>query len=236
MLFVLLGISLLYVLMTRRPITKITYKVPKKDICFEVRRGDLLDSKEDIVVSSNTTFDTDISSGLINPKSIQGQVLLCFFGGKTEEVDKQIKNSLGGLGYTDAVSPGNKKRYPMGTVAKVTSHGKIFYFLAMAELNEHGTAQSSVGMLEQALEGLWAFVAERGELGGLAISAIGTGRGRVQIPRRRFVEMVTQSFADASREKVFANKLAIVIHPDEAREQEVNLFEIKDFLSSRLLV
>lgn len=236
MFFMLLGISAVYVLVTRRPVTKVTYKVPKKDLCLEVRMGDLLDSKEDIVVSCNSTFDTDISSGLINPKSIQGQVLLRFFDGKTEELDKQIKKSLGDLEYTAAVSPGNKKRYPIGTVAKIVTHGKNFYFLAMAELNEHGTARSNSGMLEQALDGLWAFVAARGEFGSLALPAIGTGRGRVQLPRRRVIEMIAQSFVDASRDKVFVNKLAIVVHPEDARIQEVNLFEIKDYFASSLLV
>jgi len=236
MFFVLLAIAALYVLVTRRPKLKVSYKVPRRDLCIEVRIADLLDSKEDIVVSSNTTFDTDISSGLINPKSIQGQVLLRFFDGKSEELDKQIRKSLTGAEHADALSPGKKRRYPIGTVAKVTAHSKNFYFLAMAELNEHGTAQSDAGKLDQALDGLWAFVSKRGEFGPLAIPAIGSGRGRVQLPRRRIVEMIAQSFAYASREKIFANKLSIVLHPEDARQQEVNLFAVKDYLTGSLLL
>lgn len=236
MFFVLLAIAALYVLVTRRPKSKVIYKVPKKDLSIEVRIGDLLDSPEDIVVSTNTTFDTDISSGLISPRSIQGQVLMRYFDGKTDELDKQIRKSLAGVEHADAVSSGNKKRYPIGTVAKVTAHSKNFYFLAMAEFNEHGTAQSDAGKLDQALDGLWAFVSKRGEFGPIAIPAIGSGRGRVQLPRRRIIEIIAQSFADASREKIFANKLAIVLHPEDARQHEVNLFAVKDYLTGSLVL
>jgi hypothetical protein len=225
-----------WVLLSRRPVLKVSYKIPKKDFCYEVRIGDLLNSKEDIVVSTNTTFDTDIASGLISSKSIQGQVVTRFFDGKTEELDRQIRKSLTGVQYGEAVSPGNKKRYPIGTVAKVSAHGKNFYFLAMAELNEHGTAQSDQSQIATSLEKLWEFVGRQGEIGDLAIPAIGTGRGRLELPRRKVVELIAQSFADASREKVFANKLAIVVLPEDAKRHEVNLFEIRDYLALSLHV
>jgi hypothetical protein len=225
-----------WVLLSRRPVMKVTYKIPKKDFCYEVRIGDLLNSKEDIVVSTNTTFDTDMARGLISPRSIQGQVVIRFFDGKTEELDKQIRKSLTGLEYTEAISPGNKKRYPIGTVAKVSAHGKNFYFLAMAELNEHGNAKSDESKIETSLEKLWDFVSHQGEIGDLAIPVVGTGRGRLELPRRKAIELIAQSFAEASREKVFANKLAIVVVPEDAKRYEVNLFEIRDYLALSLHV
>ncbi len=232
----MLLISGAWVLLSRRPVLKVTYKIPKKDFCYEVRIGDLLNSKEDIVVSTNTTFDTDMASGLISPKSIQGQVVTRFFDGKTDELDRQIRKSLTGIQYGEAVSPGNKKRYPFGTVVKVSSHGKNFYFLAMSELNEHGTAQSNQPQIATSLEKLWGFVGHQGEIGDLAIPALGTGRGRLELPRRKVIELIAQSFADASREKVFANKLAIVVHPEDAKRYEVNLFQVRDYLALSLHV
>jgi hypothetical protein len=234
--FGMIALSGVWVLLQRRPVLKVSYKIPKKDFCYEVRIGDLLKSKEDIVVSTNTTFDTDMASGLISPKSIQGQVVARYFDGKTDELDRQIRKSLVGLRYTEAVSPGNKKSYPIGTVAKVTAHGKTFYFLAMAALNEHGNAQCDQPKVEMALEKLWDFVGSQGEIGDLAIPAIGTGRGRLELPRRKVIELIAQSFADASREKIFSNKLAIVVHPEDAKRHDVNLFQIRDYLSLSLHV
>jgi hypothetical protein len=218
----------------RRPVFKVTYKIPKKDLCYEVRIGNLLDSKEDIVVSTNTTFDTDMASGLISPKSIQGQIATRFFEGKTDELNRQIRNSLAGIQYDEALSPGNKQRYQIGTVAKVSAHGNNFYFVAMAELNEHGAAQSYQEKIELALRRLWKFISSQGEIGDVAISVLGTGRGRLELSRKKVIEIIAQSFADASRERIFANKLAIVVLPDDAKRFEVNLFQIRDYLALSL--
>ena len=67
----------------------------------------------------------------------------------------------------------------------------------------------------------------------------GTTASDADTPRARMkyvIEMIAQSFADASRERVFANKLAIVISPDDASKHEVNLFELRDFLAISLHV
>jgi hypothetical protein len=79
-------------------------------------------------------------------------------------------------------------------------------------------------------------VGHQGEIGDLAIPALGTGRGRLELPRRKVIELIAQSFADASRDKVFANKLAIVVHPEDAKRYEVNLFQVRDYLALSLHV
>ena len=213
----------------RRPIKRLRYKVPHRDLCIEMRLGDLLDSKEDIVVSTNTTFETAISNGPISPKSLQGQVLLGFFDGNTEDLDRQIKASLGGIEFSEGI-----RRYPFDTVAKVKAHGKNLYFVAMAELNAHGTAQSDLNGVSAALAGIWSFIASRGERADLAVPVMGTGRGRLGTGQQKMIEVIAQSFADASRERIFARKLAIVVHPDDAKAQEINLFEVRDDLRRRL--
>jgi hypothetical protein len=226
--------SALHVLYTVRPVRQVAYKVPRKDLCFVVRVGDILSCPGEVVISTNTTFDTDMASGLIAPNSLQGQFALRYFNGKTDELDRLIARSLGDLPAEKAASPGKRKRYPIGTVAKVSAHGQNFYFLAMAELNEHGNAKSSVEGVERALDHLWEYVATQGELGDLVVPLIGTGRGRVDLPRKKIIERIAQSFAYASRERVFANKLTIVIQRDDAKDFGLNLFEIRDYLVQSL--
>jgi len=75
------------------------------------------------------------------------------FDGKTEDLDKQIRKSLSGVAYDEAISPATKSIIQW-YVAKVTAHGKISTFLAMADLNEHGTAQSDQSRVEIALKKL----------------------------------------------------------------------------------
>jgi hypothetical protein len=223
--------AVIYVIFTRRPVSRVIYKVRNKDYAIEVKIGDLFDQPGDVIISTNTTFDTDIASGLISSESLQGQLALKLFQGQTADIDRQLDAGLAHIPFTTRDNaPGKKNEYPIGTTAKVTTPGKIFYFVAMSRLNEHGTASSSVRDIEDALDGLWRFIAEQGEMRTLNMSLMGTGRGRIELPRKKMIERIAQSFADASREKVFSNKLVIVIRPQDAESFGVNLFEVRDYL------
>jgi hypothetical protein len=236
--FVVLAFAIVAAVISRRPVTKVTYRVLRKDFTFEVLIGDLLETPSpNVVISTNTTFDTDIAGGVISPDSLQGKFTNKYFAGNTNELDKQLNAALKGVAFEERQGgKGKKRRYPIGTVAKVGAHGKTFYLLAMSELNDEGTAKSTPRMIDQALEALWTFVADKGEFGDIATAIIGTGRGRVGIPRKKVVERIAQTFADASQDKVFANRLTIVVHPGDAERFGVNLFEIKDYLLQSLNV
>jgi hypothetical protein len=231
----ILLVSIVYVIVSRRPITKVSYKAPGKDFLIEVKITDLFDEEGDVVISTNTTFDTDISSGLINKDSLQGQLALRFFNGNTHEIDKQLEAELKSAPYTDVPNAvGKKREYPLGTVAKVKSHGKNFYFVAMARLNSHGNAVSSIRDVEDSLNALWAFVKDKGDLRDLVVPLMGTGRGRIELSRKKVIERIAQSFADSAAPKRFSNRLVIAVRPKDAENFAVNLFEIKDYLSRSL--
>jgi len=233
--FPILAVAVLWVIATRRPVSRVAYKVPKRDIMFEVKIGDIFAEEGDTVISTNTTFDTDMASGLISPDSLQGQLALRFFQGNTAEIDRQITASLGGAQYSvNSTAPGKRNEYPIGTVAKVTAGNKTFYFLAMSILNSYGTAHSTLRDVEDALEHLWKFIANQGHLHDLAVPLVGTGRGRIDTSRKKMTEKIAQSFADAAVGRVFCNKLTIMIRPEDADRFQVNLFEIKDYLSRSL--
>lgn len=50
------------------------------------------------------------------------------------------------------------------------------------------------------------------------------------------VEKIAQSFADASKVKIFSNRLVVVVRPEDAENFGVNLFEVRDYLSLALHV
>lgn len=224
-------VAVLYVIFTRRPVSRVNYKIPQSDYTIEVKIGDIFEQVGDVVISTSTTFDTDLSAGLISPDSLQGQLAIRAFGSNTQLIDDQLESALAEIVHTlRATAPGKKKEYPIGTVAKVAAAGKIYYFVAMSRLNEHGTAGSSVRDIEDALEKLWEFVSAQGELRELNLPLMGTGRGRIQMPRRKMIERIAQSFADASRDRVFSNRLRVVVRPADADNFGVNLFEVRDYL------
>ena len=232
---VMLVIAVIWVAVRRRPITRFSYKVPGKDVSIEVKIGDLLDGNNDVVVSTNTTFDTDMAGGLIDTDSVQGQVATRFFNANTVEIDRQLALDLASAQSTHrADAPGKQTEYPIGTVARVKSHNRTFYYVAMARLNAQGTASSTPREIEDALEATWSFVQSHGSVRDLSIPLLGTGRGRTGIQRKKMVERIAQSFVDGSTGQIFSNRLCIFIRPQDAESFAVNLYQIRDYLIQSL--
>jgi len=234
-LIILVALALVYVLSTRRPLSRVSYKIPQKDFAVEVLIGDLFKIPGEVVISTSSTFDTDMASGLIAVSSLQGQLATNYFNGQTTEIDRQIEASLEKEEFiVNEKRPGKKKEYPIGTVARVSSHGKNFYLVAMSHMEESKNAQSSLKIIDEALEKLWMNLASKAEVGDIVMPLMGTGRGRVPYPRKKMIERIAQSFADAASERAFSNKLIIVVRPEDASNFSLNLFQVRDYLGQSL--
>lgn len=227
--------GILFAVARVRPVSRIVYKVHGRDLAIEVKIGDLLDAVGGIVISSNATFDTDIASGLISMNSLQGQFATKFFEGNTDEIDAQIAKGLAQQSGTPINRPfGKQVEYEIGTLVQINSHGNAYYFLAMSKLNEQRNAYSNVETIDTALRKLWPFVRDQGEMQDLSIPLLGTGRGRVPVLRKKMIEKIAQSFVDGSRDAPFAKRLIIYVHPKDAENFEINLFEVRDYLSQSI--
>ena len=225
------ALAVCWVIGTRLPITRFSYKLSGKDLAVEVRIGDLFDGINDVIVSTSTTFDTDMAGGLIDTDSIQGQVATKFFNANTDEIDRQLDLGLATVqGTVREDAAGKKIEYPIGTVVKVKSHNRPFYYVAMSRLNDAGNAGSSPRDVEDALAATWSYVRTNGNLGNISVPLMGTGRGRIGIPRKKMVERIAQSFVDGSTDKIFSNQLSIVIRPQDAEKYAVNLYQVRDYL------
>jgi hypothetical protein len=234
-LIILALLALAYVLSTRRPLSRVTYKIPQKDFAVEVLIGDLFKVPGEVVISTSSTFDTDMASGLIAVSSLQGQLATNYFNGQTTEIDRQIELSLDKENFiVNEKRPGKKKEYPIGTVARVSSHNKNFYLVAMSHMDENRNASSDLKMVDEALEKLWMNLAFKAEVGDIVMPLMGTGRGRVAYPRKKMIERIAQSFTDACSERAFSNKLIIVVRPEDASKFSLNLFQVRDYLGQSL--
>lgn len=234
-LIILVVLALMYVLSTRRPLSRVSYKIPQKDFAVEVLIGDLFKIPGEVIISTSSTFDTDMSSGLIAVTSLQGQLATNYFNGQTTEIDRQIEVSLSREQFTfNDKRPGKKKEYPIGTVARVSAHSKNFYLVAMSHMDENGNASSDLKMIDEALGKLWVNLASKAEIGDIVMPLMGTGRGRVAYPRKKMIERIAQSFTDACNQRAFSNKLIIVVRPEEASKFSLNLFQVRDYLGQSL--
>lgn len=227
----LLFFGVLVVIFTRRPVKKIIYKYPGMDLMIEVTIGDLFKIPGQKVISTNTTFDTDIANGIISPTSIQGAFTNIYYSGDLARLDADLLNGLQGISSQYFQKIGKTERYELGTTVKLKIGPEYFYWFAMAEMNVNNTASTKMKDLNVSLEGLWEYISTKGEKIDTIIPLIGTGRGRLSISRKKLIAIIAQSFITASESNLFANKLVIVIHPDDIEKSNLNLFEVKDLLN-----
>lgn len=227
--------SVVIVICTRRPISRITYKHSSQDLQIEVRIGDLFAIKGQKVISTNTTFDTDIAGGVIAANSLQGQFTNKYYPQQIQALDQKLDQGLANIPFTayQKVS-GKDQKYPMGTTVRIDIASEIFYLLAMSDLNYNNTAQTTLENVLTSTEELWNFIIAKGENEPIVLPLIGTGRGRITTNRKRLIARIAQSFTKASEQHIFCSKLIIVIHPNDAENFNINLFEVKDLLNHYL--
>lgn len=220
--FIFLILSIIFSILLKRPIKSISIKFPEYDVLIEVRIDNLFDLTGAAMISTNTDFEADVAGGKIAVDSLQGQFTAKYFTGNQNELIKSIKEKL------DTINTNGP--YPMGTTIPINTHGKTFYFTAMATLGEGGNASSSIADIKTALDGLWKYIRNSGELQEIIVPVVGTGRGRIKVSRKKMIAFIAESFIKSSFENKFANKLIIVVRPDDAQKFAINLYEIKDHL------
>jgi len=215
-------LSIIISILLRRPIKSIQISFFEYDFSIEVRIANLFDISGATMISTNTIFEADVAGGKISIDSLQGQFTAKYYTGNQIELIKKISQELKIINKT---SP-----YPMGTTIPIHTHGKTFYFTAMAEIGEGGNSSSTLTDIKNALNGLWTYVRLNGELQELVVPVIGTGRGRVKLSRKKMISIIAESFAKASMENKFTNKLIIAIRHEDAENFGINLYDIKDHL------
>ena len=220
--FIFIVLSILVSILIKRPIKSITIPFKEYDFSIEVRIADLFDISGASMISSNTKFEADVAGGKIAVDSLQGQFTAKYFTGNQNELIEKINEELKS---TKKTSP-----YPMGTTIPIYTHGKTFYFTAMAEIGEGGNASSSISDIKTALDGLWDYVRISGELQELAVPVIGTGRGRIKLSRKKMIALIAESFVKASIRDKFSDKLIISVRTEDAQNFGINLYDIKDHL------
>lgn len=220
--FIFIILSTIISILLKRPIKSISIRFPEYDFTIEVRIVNLFDISGATMISTNTVFEADVAGGKIAVDSLQGQFTAKYYTGNQIELIKDINEELKVLNMTPP--------YPIGTTIPIHTHGKTFYFTAMAELGEGGNASSSIPKIQTALNGLWDYVRIKGELIELAVPLIGTGRGRVKISRKKMIALIAESFVKATGQGKFSDKLILAIRPADAQNFGINLYDIKDHL------
>lgn len=216
-------------------------KIGGTDVVVQINIGNVLKQKGDIVVGSNSTFDTSMEDNTISKTSVQGQFTKQYCPNITE-LDHKLALALGDVPSTVLARTGKPygkiKEYEFGTVATVVVGGQKAHFAAIARLNANRVASSTADEFLDALPKVWNAIRERG--GGiepLVCPILGSGYARLNLTRSQLVQMIIRSFVAASLEGKLTEKLSLVIHTKDftqnARgpgENDLNLEALHRFL------
>lgn len=213
------------------PVSSIRSRIDGKDVSIAIIVGDILDNADDLVIPSNTTFDTDLNRSIISNRSIQGQFTVKHFGESTTALDAILESELRNLDYTNRPSKiGKVKQFSPGSVCKVEAANRVAYFVAICHMNDSGNAEGTLDMLLDSLPKLWEFIARKGRKGVLCVPLLGTGLSRTPINREESFREIVRSFVAACGEKSFCDELRIYIHPVDFVSHGLNFEMLANFL------
>ena len=190
---------------------------------MELRVGDIFKLRGAKVISTNTTFETDLD-GVISHDSLQGKFTKEFYD-NVDHLDRDLEQALAGLMATGKSRRG-RPAWPIGTVVELKPKGTTVYMVAVAELNDHGVARGSKEHVLESLGRLWYFIGERGELDPVCIPILGTGRARAMARREDMVKEIVGSFVAACAERKFTERLTVVISSDDYIRYQMDLNEL----------
>lgn len=209
------------------------YFIKGTDVKVALHVCDVLKNNTAIVIPTNTTFDTIIEDEFISTNSVQGQFQKKYFDNNLGSLDELINKGLEGLEYEVLNRTSSKcKRYPLGTVSKITVSGKHFYFVAIADINQYGkTENTKFENVQLALEGIWNQLGNKGHIENIAIPLLGTGKAGIRdATRERVIKEIIFSFVAFSKEHKVTEKLIICIHPLDLEHKDLHLEELNEYL------
>ena len=215
-----------------RPRTSVAHRLAGRDVTVKIAVDDVLSFPDTVIVGSNTSFDTMVSRKLISKDSVQGAFTKKYYTDESQ-LDLELANMLSGIvpETLQGQREGKSERYPVGTVVRLDPPGRRAYFVAIADMNEHGTAVSSFDMLKISLAELWVYIGSRGIKEPLVMPVLGTGSSRLTQTREDVVREIVRSFVAACSERVFTEHLTIVLSPRDVAKHQISLDELGSFLS-----
>jgi len=224
------GLSVIWSIYKIWPRFEITRQMTVPDTKITIKAGDLFDQTGNIVVGMTDVFDTE-KGEIIDPNSIQGQFLSKVYGDDRTNLDADITKALRGkLAEVDRKkSRGKNMRYPIGTVATLSSGGRKYFCLAYSFMEKNLKAKSDVTKITISLNKLWEEVRVNGH-NNVSMAVLGSDRARMSASHSNFIKLIVASFILASRESIVTKELTILIK--NTNLGKINMLDLNDFLQN----
>ena len=217
-----------------RPKVVFNYQLKNRDVTIELRVANAFKISGDLVVPTNTTFDTDFDGKISAAQSIQGEFTRKYYDSDVSHLDLDIKNAMDREDYCYEKLPetrrGKKRRYPIGTAIQLERKNRLFYLLANTHINNDGVANTTIENVRESLAKLWYYISEKGSKSDIVIPLLGTGKARLGEKREDIFLEIVRSFVASCASGAYCDKLVVVIYPPDVAKHKINLNDLQRFL------
>lgn len=218
-----------------KPQRKYTFKVKNNDVVIEIKIGDMFaknnEKQASVIIPTNTTFTTTPYKNIIMPNSVQGQFTELFFKDNLSTLDDLLTGSLQHIEFVELPNVNTKRhKYPIGTTVKITTDKIRSYWLALADMNDHGSVNGKIDDIYPALNGLWDYIATYGTKDTIIMPIIGSGKTGIPAEIEELFIIIVESFLSYSRSNKISRKLIIHIRIDEVVEKRIDLQRVIKFI------
>lgn len=212
-LFLLVGLAIsIYKLWPKK---RHSFLIGERDTSIEVVIGDIFKESGPIVVGSNTVYQTD--PNVISINSIQGQFTDRHVA-SPDTMNIEIQNQV--------------QEVPVahGTTVRVTGNDRFGYFCAIAQITAGGVAQCNRQEFQEALGGLWTYLANNAEKEVINVPILGSGFSRIGAKREVLFGDIILSFIAATSASTFCDGIRIVILPSDIERYKIDVEELVEFV------
>lgn len=219
----ILVIALLYASIKIRKKKKLSLNITKK-LHATVYYGDLFKASGIIVIPVNEYFDTIVDDKIISSNTLHGKFIKSFFKNNESELKEHISKSL------SKISPlstnmnrrqGNRKRYPLGTVAIVKKEGKTFFLLALTRFNDNHRAELTKSEYQRVIMDLFDFTEQHSQGFKINIPLIGSGHSGVELSEQKLLEFLLFSMT-LNDKLTLLNGIDIILYKDVKDKMDLN--------------
>ena len=208
--------------------SNIVIKVPTTDTRIEILFDDLFEQEGLRTIGVTEFFESELGVP-VSETSLHGMFLKRYFASGTKDFDEQLKQQLKGITSKDIKkAEGKTKSYPIGSTACIEVRHDKYIFVAASETDPNTCkASSDIGIMWEAMRGLWKRA--RVEAGGheLNVPLIGSGLAGIGLPTRELLNLIILSVITATKSCQITQTIRIVLHPE--RFEEVALREVKKY-------
>ena len=230
-LIIITAFALMYSFTKNRPKNNFIFKVNNRDVELELSIGGIEKIKSAYIVPVNSEFDMSLGGSVKVAQSVKSMVIKKYFAGDASVLQQRIAKELKSKIYVTQKEDG---KYKLGTTVRIETEDKkkVFYFVVNShKLNDRRVEASEDGLCAT-LSGLWSYISTHGAKEYVATPLLGTGNGRLKIPREEVYKEIVRSFIASCSGKSYCERLTIVVRDEDVSKCKINIEELVEFTKS----